>query len=55
MKSAAKLKHCMLYLIAYFLLQESKHKLDGQTAAEKLIVRAAFGTFGNMIGLLQNE
>jgi MFS-type transporter involved in bile tolerance (Atg22 family) len=31
MKSAVHLKHCMLYLIAYFMLQESKPSLSKHT------------------------
>ena len=54
-KSASRLKQCMLYLVAYFMLQESEYCYVIYTMHDWANSSEAFGTYFNVTGLLQNE
>lgn len=54
MKSIRHLKQCLIYLFAYFMLQESESIVGLDAAIVKLTV-AAYGTYYGVVGILQNE
>lgn len=56
MKSAKDLRQCMLYLLAFFMLQESKYKKQTLPIRDSYInYNLAFGTYFQITGILQNE
>jgi hypothetical protein len=54
-KSASHLRQTLLYLVAYFMLQESRCCNVHRTTYDGANICAAFGTYFNVTGLLQNE
>lgn len=57
MMSAAQLRQCLLYLVAYFMLNESEWCTNLRTYCQEtpLLITSSLRTYFNVTGILQNE